>query len=439
MPPEIGNLRKLRRLNLSENYLEALLIELGLLIDLRILNLYGNRIACLPSQLSSLGKLEKLFLDRNPIAPKQKEAYAKGGIPALIKHLHSNAPALSPPKPRRVLDLVDFANSSVNNRISVLSYNTLNARSANPAWYSSVPSDVLAWKLRREAILSEINEQSSDVVCLQEVDSQHYHDFWEPQLNALGYVGIFQSKMRPGNSDEDGCATFWRDRRFVLLEERPISLTTAAINCQWLHDANGNVFTRASKDNIAIVAFLQDRLTGVCTIVANTHLVASHSYKDVKIVQAAVLLEELTKITADYATRLPLLYPSLYDIPLVLAGDFNSLPNSAVYQLLSTGHLEPYHEEFGGHSYGGLTTMGFRSPYCLASAYEATGEDSNFTIYTPHLKGTVDYIWYNRAAMQATRVLGPADDAYTKKVPGFPSEHFPSDHVKLVAEFAYWG
>ena len=466
LPPEIGNLRKLRRLDLSQNYLETLPMELGLLVDLRTLNLFGNKIKCLPSALSSLGRLDKLFLDRNPIVPKQKEAYAKGGIPALMRHLRSNAPKLEPPKPRQLLDLVEPAISNVNNKFRVLSYNLLSPQSAVPARYSSVSSDVLAWESRQKAILGEIAEEKCDVLCFQEVDPHHYHNYWRPQLEALGYIGIFHSKIRYGNGDADGCATFWSHTRFTLHEDHLINLAEAAIQCSLLHDENGNVFTRANKDNIAIVTILQDHLTATPMIVANTHLVANHSYKDVKVVQAAVLFEKLGNIATDCAERLVPRYadndgtlrdaslqaktrllasrqhtssPSFYDIPLILAGDFNSLPNSAVYQLLSTGYLEPNHEDFDGFSYGHLTQFGCQFPHFLTSSYEATGEDCNFTIYTPHLKGTVDYIWYNRAAIQATRVLGPADDAYTKKVLGFPSEHFPSDHIKLVAEFGYWG
>ena len=464
LPPEIGSLCKLNRLDLSNNYLESLPAELGLLVHLKTLNLYGNRIVYLPTQMGSLGRLEKLYLDRNPIDSKQKEAYTKGGIPTLIRHLQHSAPKLEPPKPRQVLDLVDSARSNINNRLSVLSYNTLSAKSADPKRYSSVTADVLAWESRRKVILGEIEEQISDVVCLQEVDTQHYHDYWEPRLKTLGYKGSFQSKIQPGNGDADGCATFWRREKFILLEKRVINLTELAIHQPGLRDIYGNVFTRASKDNIAILTFLQDRLTGARTIVANTHLTANPTFTDVKIVQAAVLLKELYNVAEDYATRSPLNYPyyddavcdaslqaeiqllarplqyaSYYDIPLVLAGDFNSLPNSAVYQLLSTGQLEPYHKDFAGYSYGELTSMGFSAPYYLTSAYEGTNEDANFTIYTPNFKGTVDYVWYNPVAMQATRVLGPADDEYTKKVPGFPCQHFPSDHIKLAAEFAYWG
>ena len=258
----------------------------------------------------------------------------------------------------------------------------------------------------------------------------------------------------------DGCATFYLERRFALLESRLIDLAAAALHRPELHDNYGNIFSRVMKrDNIAVVTFLQNRQTGTRTIVANTHFDANPSFQDVKDVQAAVLLEELTNVAFDYAARSPfnysffspvtanvstgvrhpltappVSYPTGNDIPLILAGDFNSLPSSAVYQLLSTGHLPPAHPDFDGYTYGNLTTNGFSHPSRLTSAYAQIDTES-FTMYSPNLKGTIDYIWYNAAGLQATSILGPVDDTYTKKVPGFPSKHFSSDHVKLVAEF----
>src|ERR1700743_1322239 len=110
-------------------------------------------------------------------------------------------------------------------------------------------------------------------------------------------------------------------------------------------------------------------------IVVKAHLHWDHEYKDVKVVQVAVLLEQIEKLAETYRSWPPLkesekklfryangdspddetsereevtLKPSMsyhnyLDIPLILCGDFNSLPHSGPYELISQGKLAPNH------------------------------------------------------------------------------------------------
>ena len=191
LPPGIGNLRKLYYLDLSNNSLQSLPTELGMLVGLKTLNLYNNRLTRLPYQLGSLRRLKNLCLDQNPLALEQKAAYAKDEPQTLIKYLQEMAPEMEPPEARKTIDLGQPVNVDAKDKISVLSYNTLSHVSATPERYSSVPTNVLSWETRREAILGEITEQRSDVFCLQEIDTENYHDYWTPQLRMLGYAGVF--------------------------------------------------------------------------------------------------------------------------------------------------------------------------------------------------------------------------------------------------------
>ena len=54
------------------------------------------------------------------------------------------------------------------------------------------------------------------------------------------------------------------------------------------------------KDNVAVVTFLEDRMTGSRIIVVNAHLHWDQMYKDVKVVQVAVLLEQIAKLCETY-------------------------------------------------------------------------------------------------------------------------------------------
>jgi CCR4-NOT transcription complex subunit 6 len=66
-----------------------------------------------------------------------------------------------------------------------------------------------------------------------------------------------------------------------------------------------------------------------------------------------------------------------------------------------------------------------------------TQDDLTFTNYTPTFSGVIDYIWYSTNSLEAIELLGPPDYQYLKRVPGFPSYHFPSDHIQLMAEFVF--
>ncbi|KMU89487.1 CCR4 [Coccidioides immitis H538.4] len=128
-------------------------------------------------------------------------------------------------------------------------------------------------------------------------------------------------------------------------------------------------------------------------------------------------------------------YSSASQIPILVCGDFNSCPGSAVYNLLAHGRMAEEHPDLEQRLYGNLSRMGMSHPFTLKSAYSTIGELS-FTNYTPGFTDVIDYIWYSSNTLQVTALLGEVDKEYLKRVPGFPNYHFPSDHLALMAEFS---
>lgn len=80
-----------------------------------------------------------------------------------------------------------------------------------------------------------------------------------------------------------------------------------------------------NRDNVALVVVLAHRGTGRTVCVANTHLLYNPKRGDVKLGQLCMLLAELHRVAPDQ--------------PLVLCGDFNTLPRSPLHELLHTGRL----------------------------------------------------------------------------------------------------
>ncbi len=232
--------------------------------------------------------------------------------------------------------------------------------------------------------------------------------------------------------------------RFQLVETQVIEFNQVAI--QKIDMRTDDMFNRVmSRDNIAVVAALEFAASGARLVVANSHIYWDHRYRDVKLVQIGMLMEELEKVVERFA-HLPaklqsdLEYnngrgPPVYDrgekgrdIPLILCVDLNSLAGSAVHDFLSTGQIPPDHEDFMSHVYGPYTAKGLHHRLGLRSACASFGE-MRMTNFTPTFDAAIDYIFYSHRPLKVTSVLGDVDRGYLEKTAGFPNAHFPSEWV----------
>jgi CCR4-NOT transcription complex subunit 6 len=131
------------------------------------------------------------------------------------------------------------------------------------------------------------------------------------------------------------------------------------------------------------------------------------------------------------------------NIPLILCGDLNSLPNSGVVEFLATNRVSTEHAEFKKLGYKDclrkLSSVDnkneFTHPFKVACAYS---EDvMPFTNYTYDFKGIIDYVFYSKQHLSVLGLLGPLDPVWLKenKVAGCPHPSVPSDHFPLLVEF----
>ena len=221
-----------------------------------------------------------------------------------------------------------------------------------------------------------------------------------------------------------------------------------------------DMFNRVlGKDHLAVITLLENKETGSRIIIANAHLTWDPQFRDVKLVQTALLVEEVEKIAQNFvkypprlpptpssaassstnpsltennaSSRPPPVYSDGYKIPVIICGDFNSIPQSGVYEFLSNGVIPPDHEDFMSHAFGKYTTEGLRHRLGLKSAYAGIGE-LPMTNFVPTFQGGIDYIWYSTNNLSVNSVLGPVDQGYLDKVVGFPNAHFPSECVSLL-------
>ena len=221
----------------------------------------------------------------------------------------------------------------------------------------------------------------------------------------------------------DGCATFYKTNKFKLLDKCVIEFQQIAMQRPDLRKTE-DAFNRVMiKDNIAIVTFLEQVSTQQVFLVCNAHLHWDPAYKDVKLIQTAMLLEEIQKLAKDWDSKM--------NIPIILSGDFNSLPDSGVVEYLTQGSISNNHDDLGSYSYGEYTSNGLSHSLSLKSAYSHI-DSIDFTNFTPTFKGIIDYIWYTKNNLSICGMLSHVDREYLKSCVGFPNAHHPSDHIPLV-------
>ncbi|CAN2387421.1 angel homolog 2, partial [Pristimantis euphronides] len=202
---------------------------------------------------------------------------------------------------------------------TVMSYNILSQDllEDNSGLYSHCQRPYLLWNYRLPNIVRELQKMNADILCLQEVQKDHYEEQLKLKLEAMGYTCEF--KVRTG-SKPDGCAICFKSDKFDMKIAKPVEYFRRNI-------------ALLDRDNIGLVLMLQPKIKGgnipkIC--VANTHLLYNPRRGDIKLAQLAILLAEITRVAQIQDEQF---------CPIVLCGDFNSVPGSPLHQFIKEGTL----------------------------------------------------------------------------------------------------
>jgi mRNA deadenylase 3'-5' endonuclease subunit Ccr4 len=81
--------------------------------------------------------------------------------------------------------------------------------------FSRLTAEILSFDFRKTKLLHYITIHDPDIVALEECD--HFDDYFQPELFARGYSGVFYPKPKSPcleySSQGDGCAIFWRSSK----------------------------------------------------------------------------------------------------------------------------------------------------------------------------------------------------------------------------------
>ncbi|KAL5261047.1 hypothetical protein ACHWQZ_G006933 [Mnemiopsis leidyi] len=450
LPPEICQLQNLVHLDLSNNKLRSLPVELGDMLKLHDLLLTNNSIRLLPYELGRLFQLTKLELEGNPLTPELlQKSREVNGTQKLLQFLLDTLEAPASPPDRPWLTVREKTGKHMS--FKVMCYNILSDSLAKGTKYGYCPSSALAWDHRKHLIMSQITESGADIIALQEVETDKYYNFFLPALKNQGYEGCFCPKSRSKTLPEeerkhvDGCAIFFNRNKFGLHKEKFIDYSQLAIaNAEGADDMINRVQT---KDNIGIVCCLDIKEPSHGTrhnklVILNTHINWDPEYSDVKLIQNIMFMNEVETFVKEIK--------GCYSIPMVVAGDFNSTPDSAVIEFLLKSQISTEHREFHGLKYHGFLkkangeSLGnkngckhFKHGFKLKSCYSDDLLDKlRYTNYTYDFKGILDHIFHSKDSLRTVGVLGGIDVDWLKenKIIGCPNVHYPSDHFPLISE-----
>lgn len=421
IPKDIYNLRNLEKLNLGFNKIRAIPPDLGKAVSLKELILCDNLITNVPMEIGTLYNLEILNLNNNPLVVP----FSTLNKDRLLVHFcRENNTAYKAPADRAWTECIHKSEairylSNPTFSISVGTYNILCNFYSYKCTYA--PSWVINAELRRENILQNIFSYNVDILGLQEIEVDSYDRFYKENLyNKLSYDSVFYSRrgtsILSDSRSVDGCAIFWKRDKFRLIDKKLIDFTDIILkDKRFTH--HQNILTRNCKrDNIAVLIVLENNEKNLIVVV-NTHLYWHPDYSDVKLIQTLLIIEEIEKFKLKYN-----------EPPILFIGDFNSLKNSPVYNLI----IEPMIEKDDHRIVEAMYPSGSNLQKTkFFDSYK--NQDLSFTNFTPTFKETIDYIFFTNHFL-LTSILSPIDDEYSETCVGLPNIHFPSDHIFIGAK-----
>jgi mRNA deadenylase 3'-5' endonuclease subunit Ccr4 len=259
---------------------------------------------------------------------------------------------------------------------SVATYNVLASAYAHRGWYPRTPAVVLTPEWRIPALAHRISAFKADLFCLQEVEPAVVG-----RLKAeLAQVGYHVHYARNGAGRPDGLAIFYREKIFTSVSATHLVFT----------DGGG---VAPDSGYIALIALLQveNRLLGVM----NTHLQwdpPDHLPEDRRgYRQAREVVNEYKKRESAAAGW-------------IVAGDLNDTPDSALAAMIRETGLDYAHRELGA-----------------AATCNVNGQAR-----------MIDYLFHSAALRSEPEAPPPIDHSTI-----LPSAEEPSDHVALIARFAW--
>ena len=377
VPPEVISMASLKRLDLSNNPLQYLPAELGLIPHLEEVNVRATGL-----------QSPYLELQTNPAS-----------VAHLLKWLNR------PVKPQ-IRVFVPSRPADCTTVFTVVSYNILAPHCTRRRdHFPLTPAQYLDSAVRIPAIKNELECVRGDIFCLQEMEGGLFRDDFQSFMDRLGFTGWFCPKARAyGILDKKkkdlvmGEATFVRKDRFDVVATKQVDLREHRL-CETL----ANHAEVKKHDETALLVLVKTRFCpGIHIMIVNLHLYWEDAAEAVRTSQLHIALEAALEFGYQHVDK--------FDI--IIAGDFNSTPNSQPMAMLMT------------------------RPERFLSTYQVCGCCPSFTVCAHRYKVWIDHIFSTCWGIQPMSVLAMGNQIeFQKDYVALPASGVPSDHLMIATAF----
>jgi endonuclease/exonuclease/phosphatase family metal-dependent hydrolase len=260
------------------------------------------------------------------------------------------------------------ASSADTQTLRVMSFNVrLPAQSDGPDY----------WELRREQVIRMLREQDADVIGTQELFAEQ-GDYLAAQMPEYAWFG----RGRESDGGGEHMGVFYRRDRLKVIESGDFWLSDTP-------DTPGSISWGHPHPRMVTWALFESLGAGRRFYLLNTHLPYRGEDEDARLRGA--------KAIARRVRALP------NDVPVVLTGDFNTLPESSTYAELN-GLLQD----------------------AWVAAARRTGAEGTFHGFTGQPQKRIDWVLVRGLKVERMRVVDSHE-----------SGRYPSDHFPLLVELSW--
>ncbi|WP_375562035.1 endonuclease/exonuclease/phosphatase family protein [Bernardetia sp. OM2101] len=267
-----------------------------------------------------------------------------------------------------------------------MTYNILND---NPKFSSNSPKK---WSNRKGNIIKLIKKHRPDLLAIQEAKINQIEDI-KNDLNYLEYYGKSASK----NEDfGEQTGIFFNKERFELLDK----------NTFWLSETP-HIYSKSwgsSHHRICSYVKLRDTKNNKITLHFNTHL--DHKSELARSEGITLILQKIRQLKND-------------DDVVILTGDFNSIPNSAVYNIIAkqSDLKDTFENPLNVKNKINYSFVGIHKKYTFQKMLLRL-------FYSKYLHHRLDYIFVSNKCKITSLLI---DNTST-------NGHYPSDHLPIVTK-----
>uniref|UniRef100_T1J5K1 2',5'-phosphodiesterase 12 n=1 Tax=Strigamia maritima TaxID=126957 RepID=T1J5K1_STRMM len=327
-----------------------------------------------------------------------------------------------------------FTSSPTNgSSFRVVTYNLLADAYANSDYsrttlFPTCPPYALAMDYRKQLLVKELMGYNADIICLQEVDFKLFKNDLTLAFSTVNIEGHLASKA--GGKVAEGLACFYNKDKFRCIRTETVVLKhlveTEGLFSDFLAALEENeqlknrFMNRTTVLQISILESLIEPGARVC--VANTHLYFHPNADHIRLLQSGVCLRYLEQIIAQEVTL------GNNKIGVIFCGDFNSTPESGVYQLVTTQFIPTDYERWNSAPDEEVKGLSISHSLGLISACGTP----DYTNYCVGFNGCLDYIYSDSQYFDVTEVVPLPSHEEVVQFEALPSLTIPSDHLALI-------